>query len=139
MSKLTITVLVNTNLANAWKIHTLPEYIKKWNCASDDWECPASINNLEVGGKFVSTMRAKDGSASFDFGGTYTRVEKNKEIFYILDDGREIEIFFEEVDKTVRVTINFDPENQSSIDLQQSGWQSILNNYKKICETEDGR
>ena len=37
-------------------------------------------------------------------------------------------------DKT-KVTKNFDAETTNSIEMQQGGWQAILNNLKKYTET----
>jgi hypothetical protein len=33
------------------------------------------------------------------------------------------------------VSITFEAENQNPIDMQRSGWQAILNNFKKYTES----
>ena len=33
-----------------------------------------------------------------------------------------------------KVTETFDPEKENTIELQQMGWQNILNNFKKYVE-----
>jgi len=79
-------------------------------------------------------MAAKDGSTSFDFNGTYTAVEAYKLIEYALPDGRKVKIFFEaDGDKTI-ITETFDPETTNPIEMQRSGWQAILDNFKKLTE-----
>ena len=93
-----------------------------------------AINNLAVGEKFVSTMAAKDGSVSFDFSGTYTQIIQHKTISYILDDKREVTIDFKEIEDKVVVTEAFHPEEGNPIEMQKSGWQSILNNFKDYVE-----
>jgi hypothetical protein len=40
-------------------------------------------------------------------------------------------------DGKVKITETFDPEKQNSEEMQKSGWQSILNNFKKAVETEN--
>jgi hypothetical protein len=36
----------------------------------------------------------------------------------------------------VKITEVFDPEQENSEEMQRSGWQSILNNFKKAVEKE---
>ncbi len=80
-------------------------------------------------------MAAKDKSFSFEFGGTYTSIEPMKSIAYTMDDGRTCSIFFlDENCGTVKVTVNFDPESENPIDMQQQGRQAILDNFKKHVE-----
>lgn len=70
----------------------------------------------------------------FDFTGEYTDVVPLERIAYVMDDGRTVVTTFEEVDEAVTVTTSFDPETENSCDLQQSGWQSILDNFKHYTE-----
>jgi hypothetical protein len=80
-------------------------------------------------------MAAKDGSFSFDFTGIYTNIEKKKSIEYIMDDGRKCSVFFvDENCGTIKVSETFDPEIENSLELQQQGRQSILDNFKKHVE-----
>ena len=131
---ITIQTTVNASLEKAWEYWTEPKYITNWNFASDDWECSKAENDLRVGGKFLSTMSTKDGSASFDFSGEYTEIDPLSKIKYSLGDGRKVEISFEQVENGVQITESFDPENENTLEIQQSGWQAILDNYKKCVE-----
>lgn len=135
--KTTITVkaIVNAPLEKVWIFWTTPEHIIHWNNASDDWHTPKAINDLRPNGKFNYRMEAKDGSFGFDFEGTYTAVKNNELIEYSLDDARKVQIRFESADNTTIVTETFDPENENSLELQQTGWQAILDNFKKYTET----
>lgn len=134
--KTTITVetSVNVPIEKVWQLWTNPEHIKKWNNASDDWHTPSAENDLRTGGKFLTRMEAKDGSFGFDFGGVYDKVVNNKEIAYTMDDGRKVKVIFESSVNQTKVTETFDPENTNPRELQQSGWQSILDNFKKYAE-----
>jgi hypothetical protein len=70
----------------------------------------------------------------FDFCGTYTSVNTLHHISYILGDGRTVQIDFKEKDGLVELTETFDPESVNSLELQRSGWQAILNNFKVQVE-----
>jgi len=87
-----------------------------------------------VGGKFKTVMAAKDKSTSFDFTGMYTAVKENELIEYDMDDGRHVKTEFKETSEGVQVTSTFDPENENSLETQRSGWQAILDNFKKYVE-----
>ncbi|HET7360667.1 MAG TPA: SRPBCC domain-containing protein, partial [Salinimicrobium sp.] len=87
-------------------------------------------------GKFLSRMEAKDGSQGFDFEGTYDAVEELKHLSYTMSDGRKVSIHFSENGKETQVTETFDPEEINSIEMQQAGWRSILENFKKYAESD---
>ncbi len=134
-SKITIETNVNADLKKAWDYWTLPEHIVNWNFASDDWHCPKAENDPRTGGKFKATMASKDGKMSFDFEGIYDEVIDQQKISYSMSDGRQVHISFEKNGDATKVTEVFDPENQNSEEMQRSGWQSILNNFKKYVES----
>jgi len=131
---ITVQNTINASIDKVWKFWTEPEHIKNWSFASAEWHTPYAENDLREGGKFKSTMAAKDGSMSFDFGGEYTLVEKNKAIEYVLEDGRKVEITFTETPDGVEIIQSFDPETQNSEEMQQGGWNAILDNFKSYVE-----
>ncbi len=131
---ITVETTVHATVEKVWRLWTGAEHIQNWNNASDDWHTPKAVNDLRTGGSFVFTMAAKDGSFSFDFGGTYDVVEENKRIAYTLADDRKVAVTFEEIDGNTRVIEIFDAENIHSHDLQRTGWQAILDNFKKYAE-----
>ena len=135
-SKITIETTVHAPVEKVWKYWTEPKHITKWNSASDDWHTPFSENDLRVGGKFSSRMEAKDGSFGFDFGGVYDEVKLNEFISYTLGDGRKVEITFLHEENDTKIIQVFDPETENPIEMQQEGWQSILNNFKKYAEQQ---
>jgi uncharacterized protein YndB with AHSA1/START domain len=135
--KTTITVqtTINAPVEKVWATWSEPQHITKWCQASDDWHAPYADNDLKEGGTFKTTMAAKDGSFSFDFGGVYTTVEKNKTIAYEMSDGRKVHVTFSAEGNQTKVVETFDPENQNPLDMQRSGWQAILDNFKKYTES----
>ena len=132
---ITVQSNINATIKKVWECWTLPEHITKWNNASDDWDTPYAENDLRTGGKFKSTMAAKDGSMSFDFEGEYILVELNKVIKYVLADGRKVEVIFKETASGVEIIESFDPETVNPEEMQRAGWQAILDNFKKHVES----
>ena len=135
-SKITIQVTINTDQKKAWEYYTNPQHITHWNFASDDWQCPHASNDLKVGGKYIARMEAKDGSFGFDFEATYDEIVMGEKIKYTMSDGRQAIVNFKGDGTHSDVTVTFDAESENSIDLQRSGWQAILNNFKKYCESQ---
>lgn len=131
---ITVEVIVKAPVEKAWKYFNEPEHIMQWAFASPDWHAPKSTNDLRVGGTFSTTMAAKDGSFSFDFGGVYTQVIEHKLIEYTMGDGRKVKVVFEGKGNETRVVETFEAEDTHSIEMQQGGWQAILDNYKKHTE-----
>jgi uncharacterized protein YndB with AHSA1/START domain len=134
-SPITIETTVNAPIEKVWRYWTASEHIKQWNNASDDWHTPKASNDLREGGTFAFRMEAKDGSAGFDFGGTYTKVVEHTHIDYTMDDGRKVSITFEEQNEHTYITEKFDPESENSPEMQRQGWQAILDNFKKHVES----
>ena len=131
---ITVETTVNAPLEKLWETRTEPTHITKWCQASDDWHAPYSKNDLKVGGKFTTTMAAKDGSFSFDFGGIYTRIEENKNIEYTMADGRKVSVHFTSHGGSTKVVENFETEDVHPLEVQKGGWQAILNNFKNYTE-----
>jgi len=136
MEKITIETIVNAPIAKVWQYWSEPEHITKWAFASEDWEAPEAQNDLREGGKFKTRMQAKDGSAGFDFTGTYTAVKEHELIEYNMDDGRHVLVVFAETPEGVKVKTIFDPEHENPIEMQRQGWQAILDNFTKYVESK---
>lgn len=131
---ITVQTKVHAPIAKVWDYWSNPKYITNWCFALDTWHAPRAENDLKVGGKFTTTMAAKDGSMSFDFGGTYTKVDHHKAIEYTMGDGRKVSITFAAHGNEVEITESFDPEKQNPEEMQRQGWQAILDNFKKYTE-----
>lgn len=132
---ITVEASINTPVEKVWEFWSLPEHIKKWTFASDDWHAPLAENDLRTGGTFKTRMEAKDGSFGFDFGGVYDDVKTNSLIAYTMEDGRKVKITFEKTGNGTKVTEAFDAENENPAEMQRDGWQAILNNFKKYAES----
>jgi len=134
---ITVQTVVNAPIEKVWECWAKPEHINGWAFADPSWGAEAKENDLRIGGKFRITMFAKDKSASFDFAGTYDNVVENKLIEYTMNDGRRVRrvrVEFEETPSGVQIIETFDPETENSEEKQRSGWQAILNNFKKYVE-----
>ena len=131
---ITVTSTVNAPLQRVWDMFTGPIHIIHWNNASDDWQTSYAENDLRPGGAFLSRMEARDGSEGFEFSGRYTEVIPEKSIAYTLDDGRDVNILFRETGGKTLVMESFVTEDQNSAELQRTGWQAILDNFRKYVE-----
>jgi uncharacterized protein YndB with AHSA1/START domain len=138
MEKTIITVEagINADLEKVWKCWTSPEDIICWNQASDDWHCPSAENNLVAGGSFNYRMAAKDESFAFDFEGIYDQVIPMQLITYTMPDGRKVRIEFSDDGATTKVKESFEAESENPVEMQQMGWQMILNNFKAHTEKQ---
>ena len=80
-------------------------------------------------------MEERDGSNGFDFAGEYSEIKKLETINYTLNDGRKVETEFRVGnDGQSTVIQRFEPDPNHSENLQQKGWQLILDNFKKYVE-----
>ena len=132
---ITVGAEINAPVEKVWEFWTDPKHIIHWNNASDDWHTPKAENDLRVGGKFLSRMEARDGSTGFDFTGVYSKVEPLRQIEYTLEDDRTVQISFAADGDKTTVTETFEAEQENTLELQQFGWQSIVNNFKRYVET----
>lgn len=131
---LTVEADINSPIQKVWEYWSSPEHIKQWCSASPDWHVPSAENDLRSGGAFSTRMEAKDGSFGFDFGGIYDEVKPNEYIEYTMGDGRKVWIRFTADGERTHVKESFETENQNPIEMQQGGWQAILDNFKKHTE-----
>ena len=134
-TKITVAATISANTKKVWEYYTMPEHITKWNFASDDWHCPKAENDLRTGGKLNSRMEAKDGSFGFDFEAIYDEVITQKKITYTMLDGRRATTLFDIQSDKTKVTTTFDAENENPVEMQRTGWQAILYNFKKYVES----
>ncbi|GIP51153.1 MULTISPECIES: SRPBCC family protein [Paenibacillus] len=133
-TKVTVEAVVQAPIEKVWNCWTEPEHITKWNQASEDWHAPRAENDLRAGGKFLTRMEAKDGSMGFDMGGVYDEVKTHELISYTMGDGRRVDITFTAQGSETKVVETFDAESTHPVEVQQAGWQAIMNNFKKYTE-----
>ncbi|MGH2642801.1 MAG: SRPBCC family protein [Chitinophagaceae bacterium] len=131
---ITVETDIKAPVEKVWRYWAEPKHIMAWNNASDHWHTPYTENNLRKGGKFLSRMEAKDGSSGFDFSGVYNEVKEHALIAYTIDDGRKVYITFSEQGNKTHISESFEAESTHPVDMQKSGWQAILNNFKKYTE-----
>ncbi len=132
--KISVENTIAAPVATVWRAYTTPTDIMKWNAASDDWHTTSSTVDLRPGGTFSSRMEAKDGSFGFDFAGTYKTIVDHSLIEYEFGD-RQATIEFQEIENGTRIRVSFDPEETHTREMQQQGWQAILDNFKKHVES----
>ncbi len=129
-----IRTLVRSTISDVWEKWTGEGHIVHWNAASDDWHTPHAVNELRPGGRIKWRMEARDGSMGFDFEGCYEAVIPHNLLHYRIMDGRQVEIRFEEDGDGILVTESFEAENIHSRELQEQGWQAILDRFRDYVE-----
>ena len=134
-NSITIRATIKAPRDVVWKYLTETAHVVNWNHASDDWHTTRAENDLQVGGKFNYRMEAKDGSFGFDFEGVYEQIVKEQLIRYSLADNRKVSIELSGLGDVTVVSETFDAENENPLEMQQTGWQAILNNLKQYTET----
>lgn len=133
-NKITVTATINSDTKKVWDYYTKPEHITKWNFADPSWQCPSASNDMRVGGKYAARMEAKDGSFGFDFEAVYDEVVAGEKFAYTMLDGRQATVSFKPRGASTEVVVTFDAEDQNPAEMQKSGWQAILNNFKTYTE-----
>ncbi|MGH2624416.1 MAG: SRPBCC family protein [Sphingobacterium sp.] len=136
-NEITVEAKVNAPVEKVWHVWNNPDDIMQWNSADPNWHTPSSENDLRVGGKFKNRMEAKDGSFGFDFEGTYTKVDLNKEISYTMSDGRKATTVFDQSNGTTLIQTKFDAEDQNDLSFQKQGWQAILDSFVQYIESNN--
>lgn len=134
-----ITTDIQAPIKEVWDAWVSVEGVQHWAFASDDWAAEGIENDIKPGGKFSSKMYAKDGSAEFIFSGKYDTVEPQNHVTYTLDDGRKVEIAFEEIPDGVRIVQRFEAETENPKKMQQEGWQAYLDNFKRYVESSQAK
>ena len=127
-------IYVSASVSLVFDAWVNPSHIVNWYFASDDWCCPSAELDCRVGGTFSIRMEAKDQSFGFDFNGTFTAVEQEKQLQYILEDGRHVELNLTPTAEGTHIDWKFEPETQNPEDLQQQGWQAVLTHFKAYLE-----
>ena len=132
-NKIKVAAQIKASLNKVWAYYNSPEHIVNWNFADPSWHCPSAENDMKIGGTYKSRMEAKDGSFGFDFEAVYTAIDPYHNFSYEFG-GRHATVNFQGSGADTVLTISFDPETQNSLELQQQGWQAILNNFKQYVE-----
>ncbi len=132
--KITVQATVAADKNKVWEYYTNPKHITQWNFADPSWHCPTASNDLQIGGRYIARMEAKDGSFGFDFEAVYTEISLEEKFTYEFG-GRFSTVEFKDTNGQTEITVSFDPETENSIELQRNGWQAILDNFKKYTET----
>lgn len=131
-----IQTVIQRPVAEVWTYWTEPEHIKAWNAASDDWHTTEATNDVQAGGRFSSHMAAKDGSVGFDFSGVYLEAILYEKLAYTIDDGRHVTILFTANGDETEVVETFEAESMNPPEMQQAGWQAILDRFKAYAEQQ---
>lgn len=135
--KITVEADVAASPETCWKSWTSPEHVMEWNSASPEWHTPSCTIDLRVGGRQVSRMEARDGTAGFDFAATFTAVDPPRRLAFKLDDDREVTVQFTPKGDGTHVHETFDAETENDPEMQRVGWQAILDHFARYTARLD--
>ncbi|MBB1285501.1 SRPBCC domain-containing protein [Flavisolibacter sp. BT320] len=131
---ITVAATIQAPVQKVWTLWTDPTHIVNWNFAADDWHSPKAEADLQEGGRFNYRMESRDGSMGFDFSGTFTKVEENKELSFTIEDGRKVQVLFIPYGNETTVKETFEAEGTHPVEMQRQGWQAIMHNFKQYAE-----
>jgi uncharacterized protein YndB with AHSA1/START domain len=134
---ITVEIESHLPLSALWTYFTEAQHITNWNFAHESWHCPRATLDFKVGGSFLYRMEAKDGSFGFDLNGVFTDIRVEAFFAFSLEDGRKVEVVFEQQNGISKVIETFEPESENALEHQQFGWQMILNNFKQYAESQN--
>lgn len=134
---ITVRTTVRTTSKKTWEYWNNPRHIVNWYVARSDWETPYANNNPVRGGSFTITMAAKDKSQKFDFTGIYSKVVPERHVEYEIPDGRKVMITFIPRKGATEIVEAFETENTHTLREQRTGWQAILNTFKRYVEKSE--
>lgn len=132
-TRITVRARTQAPVDQAWACFTDPDTIVRWNFATDDWSCPSATSDLHPGGRFSYRMAARDGSMALDYAGTWEVVEAPTRLVQRLDDGRAVEVTFTQHGDDTLVEEHFDPDASAPRDMQEAGWQLILDRFARVA------
>lgn len=132
--KLHVSTTVTAEPAQVWERLFGSEHLVHWYFAHESWCCPSASFDPVAGGSFSIRMEARDGSFGFDFAGEVLEAEMPYRLVARLGDGRSLEIQLTQTPEGTRVDEWFEPESENPHDLQQGGWEAILNQFKTYSD-----
>lgn len=132
---ITVKTTMKAPINKVWEAFTKAEHITQWNFAHPSWCCPKSTVDLKVGGEMNNRMEAVDGSMGFDLKAVFDEVTPEQRLNYTLEDGRKVLCSFTSNGEEVELIQQFEAEKENPEEMQQQGWQAILDNFKKHVES----
>ena len=135
MTEISVKVNIEAPLEMVWACYVQPEHIMNWNYATDDWHCPKATCDLRPGGHFSFSMASKNGEHEFDLKGTYIEIVSHALLSFKLSDDRKVWVRFAGGTNGIQVEQTFQPELSNTLEMQRTGWQSVLNNFKTYVES----
>jgi len=132
---ISVIVTINQSLDLVWETWNDETQMKHWAFTTPEYEVRNAKNDLKIGGGYSYEMVSKESDVAFQYAGTYTQIDLNQFISFVLNDGRKVDIEFSLIEDLVYLKLQFEPVLEQDLDVQQEGWQNILNNFKNYVES----
>ena len=104
------------------------EDLKKWYHSTNDWATPYAHVDEQIGGRFKIRFEDPKRFNSYDYEGTFTKLEKPHHIEYKLDDGNLVRIRLSEKDGVTLVEETYESDSARDLEFKAKGKELILNN-----------
>lgn len=129
-----VQALIAAPVSTVWEKWTQAQHVVNWNFAHESWCCPKAEVDFREGGHSNYRMEAKDGSFGFDLKADFLAITPLESISSALEDGRLVDVKFVSNGNSTLIEQRFQPESENTLELQEQGWQAILNQFKAYCE-----
>lgn len=118
---------------DAW---TNGDQLVNWYSAGHGWTTPHATFEKKIGGRVNIGFKDPEDENSFDLLGTITDIDQPNFFSYLIDpdpqdskkDQRRVAVSFEGNNEKTNVILEFEIENQSTIELEELGWSAIADN-----------
>ena len=110
--------------------------LMQWYHASEGWSTPYASVDPFPGGRFKIGFNDPTGLKTFDFEGSFNRVEAPNYISYTIADGRSVNITFKDRGGSTLIVEEFALETENSEEKQRAGWSAQLQNLADFLQRE---
>ena len=114
-----------------------PAKLIKWYSASEGWTTPAAEIDAVVDGKFKIRFEDPTGENSFDYEGSFSRIEAPGLFEQKLGDGRTVLTKITEIPGGSEISQEFDADDVYSREAQAQGWLANLDHLEKYLAVEE--
>ncbi len=132
---ITVQTDINQSIELTWEAFNEPTHLMKWAKSADDWEVSIAENEVKIGGSLKVVLTTHKQDIFLQYSGRYDQIDLNKHLLLTLDDGRSLDISFSSLHDVTQVQLTIDAVSEQPFDVQEFGWQSLLDHLKMYAES----
>lgn len=134
-SVISVSTSINQSIELTWEAFNTPQHMLNWARSSNDWIVKEAKNDLRIGGELKVILTTAEGSIFLQYCGNYQEIDLNKHLSILLEDGRTLDISFSSNHDMTTVQLQIEAVEEQDTDVQELGWQSLLDNLKIYSES----